>query len=188
MTSAMKTAFYTGSGDDGIVRVGRKEHSKGGPLFDTLGHLDSTNTLVGWARVASSGFVDEACLALQEMLFVAQAEVAALGFGNEAKFVIRPGHTTHLEKVIAYVDERTPKLAAFVIPGGCELAARLDVARTAARTLERSAIRASRDCAEHLSPELLRFLNRLSSVLFALARLANHEAGVAERHPSYGQS
>lgn len=184
----MKTPFYTGSGDDGVVRVGTKEHSKGGPLFEALGHLDTTNTLVGWAKVASTGFVTEACSAIQELLFVAQAEVAALGFGNEPKYRIREGHITHLEQIIAYVDERTPELHAFIIPGGTELAARLDVARTAARTLERSAVRASRDGAEHLSPEVLKFMNRLSSVLFALARLANHEAGVEEEHPSYGKS
>lgn len=184
----MKTAFYTGSGDDGVVRVGRKEHSKASPLFDTLGHLDTTNTLLGWSRVAADGFIAEACMALQEILFVAQAEVGALGFGSEPKFRIKQGHTTHLEKIIAYVDDRTPKLSSFIIPGGCELSARLDVARTAARTLERSAIKASRDGAEHVSPDLLAFLNRLSSVLFALARLANYEAGITEQHPSYGRA
>lgn len=181
----MQTTYFTGSGDDGVVRVGKKEHSKASPLFDTLGYLDATNSAVGFARTVSQDFVEEACLAVQEMLFVAQAEVASLGLGTPVTHRVMPGHTTHLEQVIAQVDERTPELKSFVIPGGCELAARLDLARTAARTLERSAIKASRDGAEHVSPDLLAFLNRLSSVLFALARLANVEAGVPERNPRY---
>lgn len=181
----MNTVFFTGAGDDGVVRVGSTEHSKAGPLFDVLGQLDSTNSLVGWVRVVADGFTAEACLAIQEMLFVAQAEVASRGFGHEPTIQIKPGHTTHLEQTIAHIDAETPRLASFVIPGGTEVAARLDVARTAARTLERSMVRAAREGAEHTAPDLLVFLNRLSSVLFALARYENHRSGVTELHPGY---
>lgn len=181
----MRTPFYTGSGDGGSVHVGARALAKSDPLFETLGQLDALNSQLGWVRVAAAGFTAEALLALQEMLFVAQAEVASLGFGGSPAHRVRKGFTAHLEQIIGYADGRVPPLTTFIVPGGCELAARLDVARTAARSLERQAVAAAGSGGVHLTPELLAFLNRLSSSLFALARLANHEAGVAETPPSY---
>lgn len=125
-----------------------------------------------------------ACRAIQEALFRAQAQIGSLAFDVERpKTVVHGKHTRVLEKLIADIDGVVPKLTTFVVPGGSELSARLDVARTLARRLERTAVAVHRS--KPLPDELLEFLNRLSSALFALARYANVVQGVPEEPPAY---
>jgi cob(I)alamin adenosyltransferase len=120
---------------------------------------------------------------VQELLFIAQADVAARGLGYPRKIVIAREHILYLEAVIGHVDHILPALTSFVVPGGTERAAVLDLARTRARALERFAVGALGRRAE--TADMLQFLNRLSSVLFALARYDNYRAGVREQVPSY---
>ncbi|MDI6821160.1 MAG: ATP:cob(I)alamin adenosyltransferase, partial [Patescibacteria group bacterium] len=91
--------------------------------------------------------------------------------------------TKALENLIGVIDKITPPLKKFIIPGGSELSARLDVARVFARDLERDAVRFSKSLS--ISKELLQFFNRLSSALFALARYTNFKLGITEEHPTY---
>ncbi len=195
----MRTIFFTGKGDRGTSRLGRRPMPKDDPLFELLGSLDRLNSWLGLCRVEAQhavpkknrkGTVSVAAvlLGIQEALFIVQAEVAAGALASRR--VGRPpratritaAHTAFLEDAIRDIDRTLPPLRKFVIPGGSELAARLDVARTYARDAERAAVRYHR---RRLTPELLTFLNRLSSVLFALARYVNHRAHVRERHPTY---
>ena len=90
-----------------------------------------------------------------------------------------------IEKLVNDIEKEIPPLKGFSIAGGTELSALLDVARTLARRAERRVIAAKDAGACAPSDETLAYLNRLSSLLFALARLANHEAGVAEETPQY---
>lgn len=193
----MNTPFFTGQGDSGTVSVGRTNLSKDNPLFDILGILDTLNSFLGFAKVETkregrwkrkildvASWIHE----LQEMLFVAQAEIAEIGFRNNEgnilpKHRIMEEHTRKLEMLIAGIDNELPPLHQFIVPGGTELGARLDIARTLARDLERRAV--ALHSQKQLSPELLRFLNRLSSALFAFARYANHVLGAEEEHPKY---
>ena len=180
----MKTVFYTGRGDDGKSSFGDKKLPKSDPLFALLGNLDELNSLVGICR--TNPFEGDAVLKrVQEILFIAQAEVAAAGFGYEVKPInkMNAAHTEFLEREIQKIDEKLPALKSFVLPGGTRLAAELDLARAVSRRAERSAVTYSAE--RTLSPEVLKFLNRLSSLLFALAREANFQAGRAEEHPSY---
>lgn len=189
----MRTPFYTGAGDDGKARFGGKEIGKDKPVFALLGELDMLNSIAGWARAkavhapALDAVVDIATVLeeIQQVLFVAQAEVAGVGLDHVGakKQRVTEKHTKRLEEVIANIDNALPKLEHFVLPGGCELAARLEIARAKARAAERVAVSFSKTQA--LSTELLQFLNRLSSALFALARAANHISGMPEEPPRY---
>lgn len=187
------TQFYTGRGDSGIVSVGTTQLGKDHPLFDVLGSLDELNSWLGLCRVAAHEFqkqqvgelhdIASAIKQIQELLFIMQSEMAAIGFSLPFKQRIMAQHREFLEKIIAEIDDTYPALKQFVIPGGTELAARLDIARAMARTSERRMRKLATTMT--ISEELLPFLNRLSSALFALARYVNHAAGVTEEHPSY---
>lgn len=190
----MKTPFYTGAGDDGRVRLGEQEIAKDAPVFALLGELDMLNSIVGWARsealraksAKDAVSIPAALEDIQQTLFIAQAEVAGVGLGHAGakKQHVAAEHTKRLEEVIAGIDDVLPKLKHFVLPGGCELASRLEIARARARATERAAAAFSKT--QPLSGELLQFLNRLSSALFALARSANHFSGTPEKPPRYG--
>lgn len=189
----MKTIFFTGAGDKGSSEVGGKKFSKDGPAFELLGGLDELNSFVGFARAEAKkarenkgeSSVERDLKRLQELLFIAQAEVAALAFHHRSAELqkIKKEHIDYLEERIGALDGILPPLTAFVVPGEDELSARIDIARTAARRTERLAVKTKDELS--LSPEFLRFFNRLSSVLFALARYASHERGMQEENPKY---
>lgn len=185
----MRTLFFTGRGDKGSSDIGGKKFSKDDPVFELLGSLDELNSSIGFARAeakkAAASPIAGALKRLQEMLFIAQAETAARAFKHRSAELtkIAREHVASLEAVIERIDAAVPPLTKFVIPGEDELSARLDLARTAARRAEREAVKSTAALA--LSPDFLQFLNRLSSVLFALARQASHESGTEESNPRY---
>jgi cob(I)alamin adenosyltransferase len=181
----MKTKFFTGQGDKGQSAFGKKKLPKDNALFDLLGDLDELNSWVGLARVEAKKDVGEILKTVQQTLFIIQAETAVVGFGYEARGFrkIDAGKTGEIEKIIEALDKKLPAIKKFILPGGSELSARLDVARVIARRAERAAVRFNRT--KKLSPELLQFLNRLSSLFFALARYANRKKGVKEDNPNY---
>ncbi len=181
----MKTQFYTGRGDKGQSAFGKKKLPKDNALFDLLGDLDELNSWTGLARVEAKKDMAGILKTVQQTLFVIQAEVAVTGFGYETRGFkkIDAGKTKEVEEIIKNIDKKMPSLRKFVLPGGSELSARLDIARVVARRTEREAIKFNR--IKKLSPELLQFLNRLSSLFFALARYANHKKGIREENPGY---
>jgi cob(I)alamin adenosyltransferase len=181
----MKTKFFTGRGDGGESAFGKKKLPKDNALFDLLGDLDELNSWVGFARVEADKNIAEILKTVQQDLFIIQAEVAVTGFGYEARGFkkIDAKKTGEIEKIIEALDKKIPAIKKFILPGGSELSARLDVARVIARRTERMAVKFSK--AKKLSPELLQFLNRLSSLFFALARYANRRKGVKEENPKY---
>jgi cob(I)alamin adenosyltransferase len=184
----MKTLFYTGKGDGGKSQIGKKKFSKAVPMLELLGALDELNSMVGFARVVARGKsikLNSKILRAQEILFIAQAEVAASALSfPKPKNIISDRHVGELEKIIGEIDKNLPPLKNFVIPGGSELASRLDLVRTVARRTERMAVKLSEN-KQKISGEVLKFLNRLSSAFFALARQANKLEGVKEQHPRY---
>ena len=113
----------------------------------------------------------------QENLFTIQAEL-----GGAKNIALGEEKIKALEKTIDEFGDFVGPITKFTIPGGDSLSARLDFARAMARLAERRA------CAgkERLSAAALAYLNRLSSLLFALARYVNKKAGVSENHPRYG--
>ena len=123
---------------------------------------------------------------IQQTLFIIQAELA----GADKK--VGDEKVADLEKLIDKIEKTLPPIKTFFISGGTELAATFDVARTIARRAERRVVQVSEDHSTSsgqggvkIGPETLKYLNRLSSILYALARLSNHLSGITEEPPSY---
>lgn len=189
----MKTRFFTGMGDAGKVKIGKMEISKADFLFEVLGGLDELNSWLGLCSVeAEKIFKRNKALVniyrilreIQNTLFIAQAEVATIGLGIEKNDkTITQVKIDYLEDIIKKIDEELPPLKNFIIPGGSELSVHLDIARAVSRRVEKATVRFSKK--KNLSATMLKYLNRLSSALFALARYANFKLGIKEENPTY---
>jgi len=90
-----------------------------------------------------------------------------------------------IEMIIDTIEQKLPPVKSFFIPGGSELSAIIDFARTVARRAEREVIGARDENMIEISLNSLSYLNRLSSLLYVLARVINHEKGIKEKTPSY---
>lgn len=154
--------------------------SKSSELPEALGALDELNAFLGFVKMrAAEPRIRDALRDVQEVLFIIQAEVA----GADKK--VREGAVKDVEDIVNAIEKEIPPLKGFSIAGGTELSALLDVARTFARRAERRLVAVAEAGLRELPPETLSYMNRLSSLLFALARLANHLAGVTEENPRY---
>ena len=176
--------LYTGKGDGGTTTTfgcDQQRISKSSELPEALGCLDELNAYLGFVkmRAVDSGRISGILRETQETLFIIQAEVA----GADKK--VEESSVKHIEKLVNEIEKEIPPLKGFSIAGGTELSALLDVARTLARRAERRLVALVDAQVRELSPETKAYMNRLSSLLFALARLANHLSGVAEETPHY---
>lgn len=171
--------LYTKTGDDGTTGLfGGGRVSKTSLRVDAYGTVDETNAVLGVARAAHlpSG-IDAVLSQVQEDLFTLGAELACAP-GREGKMNMRPlgeDDIRRLELAIDDADDECPPLKSFVLPGGSPQAAALHLARTVCRRAERAVL--SIDDAP-VRREVVIYLNRLSDLLFALARRANGIAGV----------
>ena len=190
--------LYTGKGDSGTTKVfgpdarGRgsdlvrrscdqQRISKSSELPEALGALDELNAYLGFAKMRAKDAVRiaKAIRTAQENLFIIQAQTA----GADKKLATNAAE--EMEELIGEIEKEIPPITGFSIAGGTELSAILDVARTFARRAERRLIAVEEVGLRTLLPETKTYMNRLSSLLFALARLANHEAGILEENPRY---
>jgi cob(I)alamin adenosyltransferase len=165
--------IYTRTGDDGTTGlVDGTRRTKHDPRFEAVGAVDEANSVLGWAMLALDETADLA--RVQNDLFDLGADLATPGEDFEpADMVLRivPGQVEWLEQRIDSVNERLEPLRSFILPGGSEAAARLHIARTAARRAERAMTALA--AAEPVNPAALAYVNRLSDYLFVLARAAN---------------
>ena len=171
--------IYTKTGDDGstgLVRGPRR------PKYDlrveAYGTIDEANACIGMARLhsATQPKIDTLLSRIQNDLFDVGSDLATPGAdAADAQYPtlrIRPVQTEALEKQIDQYNEALEPLTSFVLPGGSPLAAALHVARTVTRRAERITVELA--AAEpDTSPEAVRYLNRLSDLLFVLSRVAN---------------
>lgn len=176
--------LYTGKGDSGTTTAfgcNQQRISKSSELPEALGALDELNAFIGFVkmRAADSKRIGGILREIQESLFIIQAQTA----GADKK--LKEGTVEGIGKIVDDIEKEIPPIKGFSIAGGTELSALLDVARTLARRAERRIIAVTEAKLRELSPETMAYMNRLSSLLFALARLANHLAGVAEENPRY---
>ncbi len=147
------------------------------------GDVDETNAAIGAARAARPADFADALLAdIQRDLFhiggaLATPRPASLGAARRAKVAVSAARVRALEKAIDAAEVGLEPLRHFVLPGGTAKAAALHVARTACRRAERSVVRLAREERVAGGRTILVYLNRLSDLLFVLARRANHEAG-----------
>ncbi len=176
--------LYTGKGDTGTTTAfgcNQQRISKSSELPEALGALDELNAFLGFVKMRAAGEPRIASMLreVQETLFIIQAQVAGADKKVKEEAVQKVG------QMVNDIEKEVPPIKGFSIAGGTELSALLDVARTLARRAERRVIAVKEMNLRALAPETLAYLNRLSSLLFALARLANHLAGVAEENPRY---
>lgn len=174
--------IYTKTGDDGttgILGPGRipKDHLR----IEAYGTIDELNAVLGCARAQGLDAAAEDLVArLQDQLFVVGSALADPTPDGKFHGAITAAHARGLESDIDSVESELPPLSQFILPGGSASAAQLHLARTVCRRAERCAVRLAREPGEHVPQALLIYLNRLSDLLFVLARAVNHRAGVAD--------
>src|SRR5262249_2302893 len=154
-------------GDDGTTGLlGGSRVRKSETRIDCYGTIDELNALIGWSAVAAQGTLIEALRAVQADLFVIGSHLAGPdGAAPPAALpVLDESIIARLEMQIDAAVDQLPGLRTFVLPGGCELASRLHVARTVCRRAERRLVQFAQD--RPVSPTILTYLNRLSDWLF----------------------
>ena len=166
------TKIYTRTGDDGTTGLGDGTRvPKDGLRIEAIGAVDALNSFIGrvLAHDVSRGVRD--CLEdVQHDLFELGAELCLPGVTK-----IEEAHLARLERELDAFNANLPGLKEFVLPGGAAAAADAHVARTACRNAERIVVALGK--AETVGAGLRRYLNRLSDLLFVLARVLNREAG-----------
>jgi cob(I)alamin adenosyltransferase len=179
--SARRMKLYTKTGDDGTTGLfGGGRVSKASARVEAYGTVDETNACIGVARATRLDPVIEDVLAhVQVDLFTLGAELACVP-GREDRLgmtLLGGADIERLERAIDDADAACPPLKSFVLPGGSPQAAALHVARTVCRRAERALLFVDDNPPRR---EALVYLNRLSDLLFALARRANILAGIAD--------
>jgi len=170
--------IYTRSGDRGDTGlIGGRRVRKDHPRVEAYGAVDELNSQLGLVRTLLSDPSVAGLLGdIQHRLFDLGAELATpSGARSRTAISITSTDVRALEDAIDGYQAMLPALRAFILPGGTPLAAAFHVARTVSRRAERRTVTLSRR--ERLNAEIVRYLNRLSDLLFVLARWANHVSG-----------
>ena len=165
--------IYTRTGDDGTTGlVDGSRRAKHDSRFEAVGAVDEANSVLGWAILAVEDAGD--LVRVQNDLFDLGADLATPGEDfapSEMVLRIVPAQVAWLEGRIDAANEGLAPLTSFILPGGSEAAARLHVARAAVRRAERAMTALA--AAEPVNPAALAYVNRLSDLLFVLARVSN---------------
>lgn len=176
--------FYTKKGDDGktnLFHCDQQKISKDSAIMEALGELDELNSFLGLVR-AEVGDIDfkvnnfqlkEIIHQTQENLFIIQAQIAG------AKKEISIEKIEKLEKIIDWIEKEIPPIKSFFLPGASKVSAWLDVLRSITRRAERRVVAIKND------QNSVIYLNRLSSLFYALARLIAYKSGITEESPDY---
>lgn len=173
--------LYTKNGDDGKTNTFGCDQriSKSSAIAEALGCLDEINSYLGIVKTKVENKKDKELIhRIQNNLFIIQAEVA----GADKK--IKAEEIKYLEEIINNIEKELPPIKSFLISGANEISASFDFARTLARRAERRVVAVSEEGITKIDSETLVYLNRLSSLLYALARLFAKESGTEEA-PKY---
>jgi cob(I)alamin adenosyltransferase len=173
------TRIYTRLGDGGETHLGDMSRvAKTHPRIEAYGTVDELNAQIGLALTVDG--LPERFTAwltrVQNDLFDVGADISVPHGGDRERLRVLPEQTAWLEHACDEVNAELPNLKSFVIPGGTAAAAQLHVCRTVCRRAERRTI----SCGEAVNAECVRYLNRLSDLLFILARAVNVAAGDGE--------
>ena len=175
--------FYTRKGDKGKSHVGKIKLDKTRLEMEALGQLDELNSAIGVLKSQKiSERLRDILHHIQESLFIIQAHVANMMMRSKIKVPdFKASVIKETERVIDDIEKALEPSRKFIISGANPASAWLDLLRAKSRNAERAILRIKN--AENLSPEIRAYLNRLSSLFFALAR---HEArNKKERNPNY---
>jgi cob(I)alamin adenosyltransferase len=180
----MSKRIYTRTGDDGTTSLfGGERVGKGNPRIDAYGTVDEPTASGGLARSHLEGepgreTLDPVLGDLQEELFVLGADLATPMDAKPVVERIEDAHIEALEERIDRFEADLPSLERFILPGGAPAGASLHSARTVCRRAERRSVEAK--TSTPINEQVIVYLNRLSDLLFVLARWANRQAGVRE--------
>src|SRR3989338_7485426 len=185
-------SLFTGKGDGGTSKLfttpSGERLSKSSTIFEALGAVDEINSFLGLCKVVSGqskyrvGHYDRSfhdiVHSIQKNLFIVQAELAGsqISIGEEK--------VKELEAIIEAVEKELPPIKTFFISVGTFLGSLFDTSRAISRRAERFIVRVSEEGVV-LGEYSKAYMNRLSSVLYALARLSNHLSGVEDVAPDY---
>lgn len=198
-----KNILYTGFGDKGTTTLfdcNQTRISKSAMLIEALGSVDELNAYLGIMKVYSE--MDQITLNvgnlptgkagkkilyskiiedIQQNLFIIQAELAG------SKMFVNKKEITKIENIINQIGDVLPPITSFTISGGSIISSGLDFARTLARKSERRIVAVSDEGSRKISTHTISYMNRLSSILFAMSRYANHLLFIPESHPDYNK-
>jgi cob(I)alamin adenosyltransferase len=183
------TKVYTRTGDKGFTKlVGGKKVPKDAARIESYGTIDELNSVLGLARVFNDDLKDRlpAAQGLDDIFRRLQNELFDLGselatppdFSYEGMFHVGEDEVKALEKLIDELQKDLSPLNSFILPGGGKVGGFLHQARTVCRRAEREILRLSRE--EELSPWPLKYVNRLSDLLFVLSRWVSKNLGEPE--------
>lgn len=167
--------IYTRTGDDGTTGLGDGSRvSKDNLRIEAYGTIDELNSALGVVLTTTvPEDVRNTLTRVQHELFDLGGELSIPG-----RTVIHEQHVAHLERVLESLNATLPPLKEFILPGGNHAAAQIHFARTLCRRAERRAVSLART--ENINPNALKYLNRLSDLLFVAARYVNAAEGAAE--------
>jgi len=191
--------LYTRKGDNGTTKTFGCDQriSKSSIIAEALGSLDEINSYLGLCKVkvrkeklslkgptlnlqkGGTLMIDEIIHNVQKNLFIIQAELAGASMSIDEEKI------KEIEIIIDNIEKELPPIKNFFISGGTELAALFDIARTISRRAERKVIAVEEEGKIEIKASTKAYLNRLSSILYALARLANFRSGITEESPDY---
>jgi cob(I)alamin adenosyltransferase len=174
--------IYTKTGDEGLTGVlGAQRLRKDDARIEAYGTVDELNAVLGLARAEGLDPAADALTAhLQDELFQVGAALADPDPEGRFHNQIDDAHVARLESAIDVLVDEVEPMRSFILPGGSLPAARFHLARTVCRRAERLVVHLAHQPDEHVPSALLIYLNRLSDLLFVLARAVNHRAGVAD--------
>lgn len=175
----MKIYTKTGdAGDTGLFGGGRV--GKDDPRVEAYGQVDELNCVLGMARAEGLGPLDPLAQSLQDQLFTVGSILATPHDSKAAAHIpcVQASWITAMEDAMDSYDLVLAPLTAFILPGGSKPASALHLARTVCRRAERHVVPLFRQGL--IDAQVVVFLNRLSDLLFTMARYANHQAGVKD--------
>lgn len=172
--------IYTRTGDKGETGlVGGARVAKDSLRVEAYGNVDELNSVLGLARAFLKDKQLDALLEeLQKDLFVAGADLASVGGGVREVPRITQDRITELERTIDKFEEELVPLKVFILPSGGPAGSILHYARTVARRAERRIVTLSKE--EKVNDQMIPYINRLSDLLFVMARVANHRENKRE--------
>lgn len=171
--------IYTRTGDKGLTGLGDGQRvSKASLRVEAYGTVDEANACVGLARLHTAGQpeLDAMLMRIQNDLFDLGADLCTPDAGKllgREPLRIAPSHVERLEADIDRINTDLQPLRSFVLPGGSAASAALHLARTVSRRAERLMTALAEKNGEHVNPEALKYINRVSDLLFVAARAVN---------------
>jgi cob(I)alamin adenosyltransferase len=174
--------IYTKAGDDGLTGLlCSRRVPKDDTRVEAYGMIDELNAALGVARAQTLDVSADGLLGrLQNELFTVGSALADPNPQGPYHESVGDEHIARLEAAIDGLESELTPLTRFILPGGTPGAASIHLARTICRRAERQVVRLSRTRGEQVPARLIVYLNRLGDLLFVLARVVNHRAGVAD--------